>query len=227
MLRNNIILNVFFPARTCAFQERECKAKLLQFVSGVNVFTFWMTSFLWDYFTYFITTILLVITLALFQEDGWSTPAELGRTLVVFLLFGFAMLPMTFLAAKFFTIPSSGFTRMTMINIFTGDTNEAALHQLPHNNIYSNEFSCSGIAIFIVVFTMSIPKFDLTETAETLKRIFMVFPHFSLSTSLNNLNIASTMGKVCKSKCDLIAGCTEQLMCMLFPECCGMCSILI
>lgn len=87
-------------------KERETKAKLLQFVSGVNVFTFWMTSFIWDYITYFITTILLVLTLALFQEDGWSTPTELGRTLLVFLLFGFAMLPMTFLAAKFFTIPS-------------------------------------------------------------------------------------------------------------------------
>lgn len=110
-----------------AQQERECKAKLLQFVSGVNVFTFWMTSFLWDYFTYFITTILLVATLAAFQEDGWSSPAELGRTLLVFLLFGFAMLPMTFLAAKFFTIPSTGFTRMTMINIFTGTTS--------HNNL--------------------------------------------------------------------------------------------
>lgn len=103
------------------FQERECKAKLLQFVSGVNVFTFWVTSFLWDFITFVITSVLLVITMAVFQEDGWSSPAELGRFFTVLILFGFSMLPMTFIASMFFSVPSSGFVRMTIINIFSGN----------------------------------------------------------------------------------------------------------
>lgn len=90
-------------------------------MSGVNVFTFWITSFLWDFSTYIATAVLLIITLAVFQEEGWSSPDELGRTFTVLILFGFAMLPMTFIASMFFSVPSSGFTRMTIINIFTGN----------------------------------------------------------------------------------------------------------
>lgn len=102
-------------------KERESKAKLLQFVSGVNVFTFWITSFIWDYFTFFLTAVLMVVTIGIFREEGWSTAPELGRAAVIFLLFGFGALPMTFIASLVFNVPSSGFTRMTTINIFTGN----------------------------------------------------------------------------------------------------------
>lgn len=97
-----------------------CKAKLLQFVSGVNVFTFWITSFLWDYLTFMFTVALLICTLVSFQEEGWSTAAELGRTSIILLLFGFAMLPMMYIGSMFFTVPSTGFVRMTLFNICTG-----------------------------------------------------------------------------------------------------------
>lgn len=101
-------------------KERESKAKLLQFVSGLNVSTFWITSFIWDYVTFVLTSILLLITLALFREEGWSNIDDLMRVFVVLLLFGFAMLPLTFVASMFFSVPSSGFVRMTIIYIFTG-----------------------------------------------------------------------------------------------------------
>lgn len=90
-------------------------------MSGVNVFTFWITSFLWDFWTYIITAILITITLAVFQEDGWSASTELMRLFIVLISFGFAALPLTFIASMFFAIPSSGFTRMSIINVFTGN----------------------------------------------------------------------------------------------------------
>lgn len=62
----------------------------------------------------------MVITIGIFREDGFSTAPELGRTAVIFLLFGYGALPMTFIASLIFNVPSSGFTRMTTINIFTG-----------------------------------------------------------------------------------------------------------
>lgn len=61
-------------------KERVSKSKHLQFVSGVNAFIFWGTSFLCDLITYLITIIFLLITLAVLQEDGFKTPDELGKT---------------------------------------------------------------------------------------------------------------------------------------------------
>lgn len=66
----------------CFLKERVSRAKLLQFVSGVNVLIFWVTAIIWDYLTFIITSIVLVATLAVFQEDGWSTIPELGMFLI-------------------------------------------------------------------------------------------------------------------------------------------------
>lgn len=68
---------------------------------------------------------------------------------------------------------------------------------------------------------MSIPTFNLLNLANKLKKVFLVFPHYSLSLSLNNLNVGSTLERVCNSKCDLVPACTPELMCALLPECCS------
>lgn len=60
-------------------RERVTKAKHLQFVSGVNVFMFWLSSYLFDFIHFAILSIFLVVTLAAFQEDGFSTAIELGK----------------------------------------------------------------------------------------------------------------------------------------------------
>lgn len=94
---------------------------MLQFVSGVNVLTFWLTSYLWDYLTHIFTTVLLLITLAAFQEDGWSSATELSLTGLVVLLFGLAVLPIMYIGSFFFRVPSTGYVYMTLFNICTGE----------------------------------------------------------------------------------------------------------
>lgn len=101
-------------------KERESRAKLLQFVSGANVSTFWATAILWDFITFIVTIFLTIATLAIFQENGWSTFEELGRGFLMLLLFVYAVLPVTYIASMCFKSPSSAFTRMTMIYIFSG-----------------------------------------------------------------------------------------------------------
>lgn len=59
-------------------RERVTKAKHLQFVSGANVFMFWFSSYLFDFIHFAILSVLLIITLAAFQEDGFKTAPELG-----------------------------------------------------------------------------------------------------------------------------------------------------
>lgn len=60
-------------------RERVSKAKHLQFVSGVDITTFWGTSFVCDFITFFITSLCILVTLAAFQEDGFKTVDDLGE----------------------------------------------------------------------------------------------------------------------------------------------------
>lgn len=69
-------------------KERVSRAKLLQFVSGLNVSTFWTTSFLFDFVTYILTAFILVLTLIAFQEDGWKTIGDLTPAFVTLVVFG-------------------------------------------------------------------------------------------------------------------------------------------
>lgn len=101
-------------------KERMIRSKLLQFVSGANVLTFWVTAYIWDMFTFVITVILMILTFAIFQEEGWSTALELSRVFLIVFAFIFAILPITFLSSKFFKESADGFSLLSLIYIVTG-----------------------------------------------------------------------------------------------------------
>lgn len=101
-------------------QERTVKSKLLQFVSGANVLTFWVTAILWDILTFLVTIFFLVCTFAAFQEDGWSTALELSRIFFILFIFVLSILPVTIFASRFFKEPADGFSLLSMVYIFTG-----------------------------------------------------------------------------------------------------------
>lgn len=115
--------------------------------------TYWITSFLWDSVTFLLTPILLVATLALFQEEGWSKIDELGRVFAILLIYGVAFLPITFVASKLFSVSSTGFVIMTIINVFTGMLNISlfkCIHKLNLFNVShhrSNRYSGSRCTI--------------------------------------------------------------------------------
>ncbi|EAT39839.1 AAEL008386-PA, partial [Aedes aegypti] len=177
-------------------KERTSRAKLLQFVSGVNVLTFWIVSFVWDYFTFMITALIYIATLAAFQEEGWSTGEELGRVLLIVCVFGLAFLPITYLFSFWFEVPSTGFVKMMLMNLF------------------------SGSIFFTAVFLLKFETFDLEDVANILEWIFMIFPLFSLSQGLSNVNMQVTTKLICNQQCAAIPFCTESLICQQFPTCC-------
>lgn len=101
-------------------KERVTNAKHLQFVSGVNFVTFWLANMVWDFINFLVPCLGILLTFLLFQEDGFISGDQQGRLLLVFLLYGWAMLPLMYLLSYLFSIPATGFTRTTMFNIFTG-----------------------------------------------------------------------------------------------------------
>lgn len=170
------------------FQERVSRAKLLQFVSGVRVSSYWITSFLFNFLTYLSTAFLVLASMYAFQEQGWSTVQEVFPAFVAMIFFGFSMLPITYVMSRLFSIPSSGLVRLATFYIFT------------------------GVAVWSVLLAMSVPKFGLTDKVNALKQSALIFPHFSLCHSLNNLNRINKMKYACHVRCKELPVCNpEQL----------------
>lgn len=115
-----LILNLFF---SLTVKERVTKAKHLQFVSGVHFVTFWLANGFWDFINFLIPCAGILMTFLCFKEDGFISGEQQSRFILVFFLYGWAMLPLMYLLSFLFSIPATGFTRVTMFNIFTGAFN--------------------------------------------------------------------------------------------------------
>ena len=135
-------------------KERVTKAKHLQFVSGVNFVTFWLANLFWDFINFLVPCAGILLTFLIFNEEGFISAEQQGRFILVFFLYGWAMLPLMYLLSFFFSIPATGFTRVTMFNIFT------------------------GMATLITVVILQIPELQLLELARVLDWIFMVLPNY-------------------------------------------------
>lgn len=72
-------LMLFVALRGCSAAYLK-SANLLQSLHGLDAFIFWLSAFLWDLCTFTITSVLFIVTLAVFQFDNWSSPAALGAT---------------------------------------------------------------------------------------------------------------------------------------------------
>ena len=178
-------------------KERTTRAKLLQFVSGVNVTLFWTISYLWDYMIFVLSALCYLATLAIIQQDGWSTFDQLGRVLLVLLLYAFSSLPVTYLFAYLFHVPATGFVKMMLLNVL------------------------SGTIFFTAVSLLRFEGIDLDDVADVLEWIFLFFPSFSLTQSMNALNMVGGREALCQRACEQITFCTEALKCALVPQCCG------
>lgn len=181
-------------------RERVTRAKLLQYVAGIRIPIFWITQFLWDYLLLIITSLLIILVIACFQQAGYTTFSELGKNFAILLIFGLPAIPWTYLLTKYFDEPAAGFARISMINLIV------------------------GLIFFILVTVLASPIYNDKDTADGLSWFFMIFPHFSLAQSLNKLSTNIITHSVCDSMCDLIqkdGACDLELICEKTPTCCG------
>nr|XP_022911475.1 ATP-binding cassette sub-family A member 3-like isoform X1 [Onthophagus taurus] len=154
-------------------KDRVINSKHLQFVSGLSASMYWLTAYLWDFVTFVFTTICLVGTLVCFQEEGFKTVGELSRLSILLLLFGLAMLPEMYLASFLFRVASTGYTRMTLVNIFLGTT------------------------AFMTVQVLSIEALELQYVADILQWFFLCVPHYALSSGIQAISLKISLNKLC------------------------------
>ncbi|XP_025018889.1 retinal-specific ATP-binding cassette transporter [Python bivittatus] len=159
----------FIPASFVLYliQERVTKAKHLQFVSGVSLFVYWFSNFLWDIVNYIMSAGLVVAIFMSFKKKAYTSPSNLPALIILLLLYGWAIIPMMYPASCYFSIPSTAYVVLSCINLFIG-------------------INSTAITFILDLFENNAP---LLEFNKTLKNIFLVFPHFCLGRGLLDLAI--------------------------------------
>ena len=120
----NIVFGMAFLASSFTLfiiKERATKAKHQQFVTGVSMFTFWFATFTWDMINYLMPTVCLLIALWGFDIEAYIVEDHIIHIALLFIFYGFAMLPFMYLWSFLFTVPSTGFVWLTMFNILSGN----------------------------------------------------------------------------------------------------------
>lgn len=166
-------------------KERVSRAKLLQFVSGLNKVIFWFTSFIIDYSMFILISLTFTGVLAAYQQDGFSTFEELGRNFLILVLFGFAVFPFTYIFSFMFQVPASGLVRLSIFYIV------------------------SGVFTFMAFFILNNETLGLQHVAKPLGWIFLIFPHYSLARGMSNLFVKQSTVDICEQQCSYFPQCSN------------------
>lgn len=176
-------------------KERSSRSKLLQLLSGLNITIYWTISFLFDFIIFLLCGCIYIVTIVLFQEEGWSTMEHASRLIVLWLCFIWAALPMVYVASFMFNSPTTGFVKTTM------------------------SFLLNGAMTFFLISILFALRIDVDT--EALRRFFLNFPHFAVPDALNTIDYIIVTKSICKSECEQREGCTDDNICQIMPNCCG------
>ncbi|XP_053220123.1 phospholipid-transporting ATPase ABCA3 [Podarcis raffonei] len=141
--------------------ERAIKAKHVQFVSGVYVVNFWLSALLWDLINYLTPCVLMLVIFQAFDVKAFTQDNHLVDVMQIFLLYGWATIPLMYLLSFFFSVASTAYTRLTIFNIF------------------------SGTATFLAVTIMSIQELGMVDLSRMLDKVFLILPNYCLGQSIS------------------------------------------
>lgn len=115
-------LLTYWPSVFIGFyvKERECRAKLLQYICGANQIVYWISSFFFDYTIFMIIMCLLLGKVAIYEGPQFSTFDELSRFIIIFGAYGFSILPYIYLLSFVFTKPSSAESAVVVVGFVIG-----------------------------------------------------------------------------------------------------------
>jgi len=137
----------------------------VQFVSGADEYSYWLSAFAWDCINMILPTILIIIIFAAFNLDQFQ--GEQMGNLIVLLIIGFpALVPIHYVLSFQFDKPSSAFTTCLLL------------------------FMVSSTLFLLVTSILRIPSFPQStrDVGDTLHIIFMVVcPHYAVADGMKTL----------------------------------------
>eukprot|EP01135_Chromosphaera_perkinsii_P008561 Nk52_evm3s1401 gene=Nk52_evmTU3s1401 len=152
--------------------ERTTNSKHLQFISGVNPWSFWCGTFLWDILNYLLTVLVVEIIILAFQESAY-TGTNFAPQLLLLILFGWAVIPLMYVMSTLFTQPTTAYVVLISFNVLIG--------------------------LATTITTFALDAFDsesLTNANDALKWVFLLVPNYALGRGLMDLAILDAQSQV-------------------------------
>lgn len=165
-----LISFAFIPASAASYVvlEREvtANAKHQQLVSGVGIVAYWLSFFVFDVLLYLVPLAGVVGVILGFNLQSYIENGALTATVLLFLGYGLAVIPFSYLTSNFFKTHTSALIGTLFINLIT------------------------GLVLMIASYVMdNLDNVAVNEANEKAKPYYRVFPGFCLGDSLINLAI--------------------------------------
>ena len=159
----------YIPAAFVVFvvREKTCKSKHLQLVSGVTIEAYWLSTFLFDIFLYFLLTCLIMLCFSIYGSA--SAEVFVGSVESFFC---------TFLVTFFYGTSSLPFAYYLSRNFSNHTTAQISVMGI---------FFITGFVFVNSYFIMSALE-ETRATAEFLVHIFRFFPPYHVGEALINLS---------------------------------------
>jgi hypothetical protein len=113
----------FFDTSDKEFQlflsDNSLGSKHIQYLSGANTFIFWFSALVWDFINYLLPTVICIVLIWAFGIDQFINGGRIQYTLSLFLLYGLAHIPQTYLLAYLFKVPATGFAAIVAWNLLS------------------------------------------------------------------------------------------------------------
>lgn len=117
-----VIALAFIPASLIVYiiKERQYNVKHQQMVSGVSLFAYWMSNFCVDIVKYLIPAIWGAVMCKAFSITSMIEDDNWGVTWLLFILYGFAVIPFTYLSSFLFNDYGAGQLASFFFNMIVG-----------------------------------------------------------------------------------------------------------
>eukprot|EP01135_Chromosphaera_perkinsii_P005117 Nk52_evm4s317 gene=Nk52_evmTU4s317 len=151
-----------------AIDERVNHSKHMQFITGVDPFTYWSSFFVWDYIT-FLVPALCVGFVFLIYNDYRFVGENFAPLLVNVLAFGWASIPMAYVCSFHFHYPATEFLFVLLVNAIISD-------------------------IFLMITQIFVSS--TSPVNNVLQWVFSIIPGYALSNDISQIAQDATVRKV-------------------------------
>ncbi|XP_055994780.1 phospholipid-transporting ATPase ABCA3-like [Sorex fumeus] len=133
--------------------ERVSKAKHIQFMSGVSVLVYWLSSFLWDAIIFNLIICLLLGVFKYCQVDIYVSDYRFLDTMLIFIIYGWSSIPLMYLMGFLYERPGSAYTMLSVFNYVSGIFTIIIDHIFEYGirHVLSSpivDFVCNAIVVF-------------------------------------------------------------------------------
>ncbi|XP_072168711.1 phospholipid-transporting ATPase ABCA3-like [Diadema setosum] len=99
--------------------EKQNKAKHIQFVSGLDTVTYWLSNYCWDVVNFLVIWVIVIVLIAAFQVESY-TGQNFGSVVLLLFLFGLAAISFVYLFSLFFNSPVIAYALMSFLLSLVG-----------------------------------------------------------------------------------------------------------